>query len=205
MDRTMVIMTCVADGFEFRTFSREKGKSRDFFVFRSTFENLAAYGYTIQDALESYAVLHCDHSAGTVNLRYAWLNRSGNQLSGWEETVVLDYEKLMAFVRDSARDDGPKEWRCLTAPSRRTQPPFVFRCSERLRECLENKAVRRMLVKFLQRNFMWPRAERIEFYSDFMPYSFFFQEYCNGKPAMCGGVILHGRDDMSTAYYSIHT
>ncbi len=205
MDRTMVKMSCVADGFELRTFRRETGESRDFFVSRSTFEDLAEYGYTIQDTPESYVVLYCDHFAGTMNLRYAWINRSGNQLSRWEEPLVLDYKKLMAFVRDSAKVGGPKEWKCLAVPSREAQPRFVFQCSEHLRECLENKAVQRKLIKFLRDNFKWPRAERIEFYSDWVPYSFFFQEYCDGKPGMCGSVILHGQDDMPTAYYSIHT
>lgn len=205
MNRTMVIMSCVANAFKFQTFSRAAGKSSSFYVFRNTFEDLEALGYVIRCDSNSYAVFQRDDSTGTVSIQFDWISRSGDQLSGRKETVIMDYEKLMAFVRDSAVDGGPKEWRCLTVPPRRMQPPFVFRCSERLRECLENKAVRQKLVRFLRNNFEWPRAERIEFYSDFVPYSFFFQEYCNGKPAMCGGVILHGREDMSQAYYSIHT
>jgi len=107
--------------------------------------------------------------------------------------VVLDYEKLMEFVRASAEADGPNEWRCLSLPPRRKRPRLVFRCHERLRECFGNKTVRHKLVKFLRDNFKWPRTERIEFYSDYVPYSFFFREFRGDTPVMCGGVILHGQ------------
>ena len=36
-------------------------------------------------------------------------------------------------------------------------------------------------------------------------YSFFFREYRGGQALMCGGLILHGQDDMGKAYYGIHT
>ena len=41
--------------------------------------------------------------------------------------------------------------------------------------------------------------------NDFVPYSFFFREYQGGRVCLCGGLILHGQDDMSKAYYGIHT
>lgn len=205
MNRTMVKMRCVADGIEFRTFSKAAGKSSGFYVFRNTFEDLEALGYAIRCDSNSYAVFRRDDFDETVSIRFDWISRSGDRLLGREETVVLDYGELMAFVQASAQADGPKEWRSLSMSPQRRLPRLVFCCAKRLRECIENKTVRHKLVKFLRDNFKWPRTERIEFYSDFVPYSFFFREYCNGKPAMCGGVILHEQDDMSKAYYSIHT
>ena len=163
-----------------------------FYVFCNTFEDLDALGYVIRCDSNSYAVFQRNDFDGTVSIQFDWLSRSGDQFVGRRETVVLDYGELMAFIQASAGNGGPKEWRCLSLPPRRKRPQLVFRCQERLRECLGNKAVRRKLVKSLRDHFQWPRAERIEFYSDFVPYSFFFQEYCGGKPAMCGGVILHG-------------
>lgn len=205
MNRSMVKARCVEDGIEFKTSSRAKGKSSGFFVFRDTLEDLEALGYVIRCDSGCYAVFRCDDSDGTVSISFDWLSRSGNRLIGWKETVTLDYEALMVFVRVSAEADGPKEWRCLSLPPRRKLPWLVFRCQERLRECIGNKLVRRKLVKFLRDNFKWPRTERIEFFSDFVPYSFFFREFCGGKPGICGGVILHGWEDMGKAYYSIHT
>lgn len=205
MDRTMVKASSLANGIVFQTYSRARKISEAFYVFRSTFETLETVGYAVQPSSSSYAVFQRDDFNGTVSIRFAWLNHSGDRLFGWEETVVLNYAELMAFVRASAEADGPKKWRRLSIPPHRRQPRLVFRCNERLRECLGSKAIQRKLVKFLRDNFKWPRAERVEFYSDFVPYNFFFQEYYNGKPAMCGGVILHGQEDMAKAHYSIHT
>jgi len=201
----MVKASCVADGIEFKTFSRAKGRSSGFFVFRDTFDDLAALGYVLRCDSDSYAVFRRDDTDRTVSICFDRLRSSGDRLFGWRETVVLDYEKLMEFVRASAEADGPKEWRCLALPPHRKLPRLVFRCHERLRECLGNKTVRHKLVKFLRDNFKWPRTERIEFYSDFVPYSFFFREFRGDTPVMCGGVILHGQEDMAKAYYSIHT
>lgn len=205
MNRTMVKARCIADGIEFRTFSKAAGNSNGFYVFRSTFEDLEALGYVIRCDSNSYAVFQRDDFDGTVGIQFDWLSHSGDRFVGRRKTVVLDHGKLMAFVRASARDGGPKEWRCLSLPLRRKRPRLIFRCQERLRECLGNKTVRRKLTKFLRCNFNWPKSERIEFYTDFVPYSFFFQEFCGGKNVMCGGLILHEQEDMSRAYYSIHT
>lgn len=205
MSRTMVRASRIADGFEFRTYSRGKGLSEGFYVFRSTFEDLEQRGYTVQISSGPYAEFQRNNFDGTVKIRFVWLNRSGNRLSGEEETVVVSYESLMTFVRINAQADGPVTWRELDISLRKVRPRLVFRCHERLRECLDNKTVRRKLVKFLRNNFNWPYSERIEFYTDFVPYSFSFQEFCGGKNVMCGGVILHGQEDMSKAYYSIHT
>lgn len=205
MNRTMVKARCVADGIEFRTFSRAKGMSSRFFVFRNTFEDLETIGYAIRCDSGSYVVFQRDDADRTVSISFDWLTVSGDQLLGWKETVTLDYEALMVFVRASTEADGPQEWRCLSLPPRRKLPRLVFRCQERLRECIGNRLIRRKLVKFLRDNFKWPRTERIEFFSDFVPYSFSFQEFRGDTPVMCGGVILHEQDDMAKAYYSIHT
>lgn len=205
MDRTMVKAVCIADWIKFRTVRRGCRTLDWIAVSRSVFEDLEAHGYAAQNGFNSFAVFRRDGFRGTVSIRLAWLNCCGHRLSGWEECVILDYEKLMAFVRDSAVPNGPKEWRGLSVVPRTPRPRLVFRCDERLRECLDNKLVRHKLVKFLRDNFRWPRSERVEFYTDFEPYSFFFQEYCGGKPAMCGGLILHGQENMEKAYYSIHT
>ena len=75
---------------------------------------------------------------------------------------------------------------------------------------MNNGRVYRKLMKFLRTRFQWPDTDEIVLYGDFEPYSFLFREYRRGKggdleAAMCGGVILHGQEDMKTAYYSTHT
>ena len=84
-------------------------------------------------------------------------------------------------------------------------PKLEFCGKENLHAALENKTVRRKLVKFLRDNFWWKSASKICFYDDFLSYSFTFREFRNGKPGMCGGLILHGQENLDRAYYSIHT
>ncbi|MCH5174248.1 MAG: hypothetical protein J1D85_08610, partial [Bacteroidales bacterium] len=65
---------------------------------------------------------------------------------------------------------------------------------------------RHKLGKALATNFNWPGADEVRLANDFVPYSFFFQEFRNGRPCLCGGLILHSQEeDMGKAYYGIHT
>ena len=70
---------------------------------------------------------------------------------------------------------------------------------------VDNKLVRRKLSKFLRNHFNWPSATEVRFFGDFEPYSFFFREYRKDQAGICGGLILHGRENMDKAYYSVHT
>lgn len=54
-------------------------------------------------------------------------------------------------------------------------------------------------------NFNWPRSDEVHLYNDFTPYSFFFREFAGGRACLCGGLILHGQEDMNKAYYGLHT
>ena len=38
-----------------------------------------------------------------------------------------------------------------------------------------------------------------------LPYSFFFEEYTPYGRGICGGIILHGAEDLAKAQYSVHT
>ena len=70
---------------------------------------------------------------------------------------------------------------------------------------ITKKAIRRKLVRSLRDEFHWPQSEQIEFYDDFLPYSFTFKEYRGGKAVMTGGLILHNQENISKSHYSIHT
>lgn len=47
--------------------------------------------------------------------------------------------------------------------------------------------------------------EKIVIYDDGQPYSFFFEEYTPYGRGICGGIILHGAEDLAKAQYSVHT
>ena len=74
-----------------------------------------------------------------------------------------------------------------------------------LRDVVANVTVRRKLARFLSRNFRYRNVTEIRMFNDFVPYSFFFREMIGEQSGICGGVILHGQNDLKTAKYSIHT
>ncbi len=48
-------------------------------------------------------------------------------------------------------------------------------------------------------NFNWPKSDTVHFYSDWEPYSFFFQESRSEGDGSCGGLILHHSSGMKDA------
>ena len=93
----------------------------------------------------------------------------------------------------------------LSIDNSHKQPQLIFKSSKNLHAALTDSTIRRKLVRSLRDEFHWPQSERIEFYDNFLPYSFTFKEIMNGKSAMTGGLILHNQDDIQKSHYSIHT
>lgn len=129
----------------------------------------------------------------------------GGEVRGWEESVAIPYAPLLVFMGESAKEGGPETWKHLSVRST-SRPRLVFHAQERLRECVANKTVRGKLARALRDNFRTPFVEQIDFYHDFAPYSFFFQEVRNGRDGICGGLIFHDhQNDLKKASYSVHT
>ena len=61
--------------------------------------------------------------------------------------------------------------------------------------------LRHKLGKFLDQHFNWYNYERIVLTDDYLPYSFFFEGYMVQGAKTCGGVILHGEENIQTAKY----
>jgi hypothetical protein len=83
---------------------------------------------------------------------------------------------------------------------------IAFLSRKNLRAVAETKMLRKRLGKFMGNHFLrWKGSRQIILYDDFEPYSFFFQEQTPYGAGICGGVILHGRENLKKAYYGIHT
>lgn len=80
-----------------------------------------------------------------------------------------------------------------------------FHSRKNLKAVVENPILRHKLGKFLDQHFNWYNYERIVLTDDYLPYSFFFEGYMVQGTKTCGGVILHGEEDIQTAKYGIHT
>lgn len=203
-NRTLVKVYAGENCIGFRTISRRRKSTQRYLVTRDQLARLEYEPQIITQDIHSFAVLRRDSDAGTLNINFSWLSgRSGGKLEGWEEMVTLPYDALVAFVQASARESGPKEWKTLSIEKVIT-PQIVFVDKDKLRKCLENRVVRKKLARALRDNFRCD--ERVEFYHDFMAYSFMFQSFRSGWSPLVGGLIFHNYDgDLKKASYSVHT
>lgn len=201
--RTLVKIIATKHCLVFRTISRERKSPHAFYIPRDEFEELEDLldpSATFND-IRSFAELRRNIPKKTVTIRFTWLSGSEEDLSGWSETVTIPYEKLIHLAR---RATGGEAWNVLSIVEAEA-PRLVFSAGKNIRAVARDKRVRRKLAKCLRDNFRWQESELVQFYDDFVPYSFSFREIRNGQPGICGGLILHGREDMSTAHYSVHT
>ena len=202
-NKTLISMIFRTDCIELRTISRSRKSPHRFYIMRHRLEDLEHEAEIIVHDINSFAVLRRDF--GAVVIEITWLSGDERNVSGYKETVILPYDKLVAYLHQSTSEDNPVTWKTLSIDNSCKRPQLVFKSKKNLHNALANVTIRRKLVRALCREFNWPHSEKIEFYDDYMPYSFSFCEIKNGKSAMNGGLILHGQENMQTAHYSIHT
>ena len=202
MKKTLVKITIIDKFLSFRTITKEQKSPHSFMIPKGLIDDL--YDLTTAILCEydcgSFARIWRDPLRETVHIHFYWLHRSGFRLVGWEQAIILPFHELMSFNKGYSGD----EWTCLSLE----QPPLprlVFCSKNNLRAAVNEPTVRRKLSRFLRDNFRYPGADEIRLYDDLVPYSFFFQEVQDGRIGICGGVILHGQDNMKTAQYSLHT
>lgn len=203
--RTLVHMIFGVDNISLRTVNRSRRSPHRFYIQKHSLEELEHRSWIIVHDISSFAVLHRGLLAGTIEIEFNWLERIGDDLSGYQETIILPYHQIMERFQERVLKGEPVEWKTLSIDTTRKQPRIVFKSRKNLHDALANGIIRRKLVRFLRDQFRWPYSERVEFYDDFMPYSFIFKEIRGGEPVVTGGLILHGQEDLEHAYYSLHT
>ena len=202
-DRTMVKMRASGDYIIFRTITKSK-KSGELYVRRS---ELTALEHTDQVIAwdGSFAVFTRDRIDGTVCIRFYWMNMSDTgSFTGRRQDVTLPFKPFMDFVKWSVFEEQPQKWSALSIEPR-FSPKLTFVSTRNLHAALADKLTRRKLSKFLRDNFHWRNSTEVIFYDDYIPRSFFFREIRKDAVGICGGLILHGQENMAKAYYSIHT
>lgn len=157
--------------------------------------------------LDSFAKLRLEQATGHTDMlviQFTWLSQSGiHSVTGWKETVRVPYERFHAFAVGNGCEAG-ETWRLLSVPEPMA-PRLVFQSKRNLKAVSSNAVLRHKLGVALHRNFNWRNCEKVIFTDDFVPYSFSFQSYTSQGPDLCGGLILHGQEDLKTSYYGIHT
>ena len=161
-----------------------------------------------REDIHSYAELRlCDAVGGAKVLEFSftWLKDAGrDSVSGYTERIRLPYEPFRSYAAGEKENIDGTRWRLLSIPEQ-SRPKLEFHSRKNLKAVVENPILRHKLGKFLDQHFNWYNYERIVLTDDYLPYSFFFEGYMVPGAKTCGGVILHGGENIQTAKYGIHT
>lgn len=195
-NRIMVKITENEDSFAVKTISRGFRCQHIFYILKSELEKMFRDGSVIVRDILSYANLRY-HKSEKIEITFSWLDDSGNStLTGRTETVYLPYDIFDSYENGNGR-------KVLSILDK--LPKIKFQSQNNLHNVVRNTHLRNKLGKFLDRNFKWVDYNCIVIYDDFLPYNFFFETCSLYGKGICGGIILHGVDNLETAYYSIHT
>ncbi|MCI8672785.1 MAG: DUF4120 family protein [Lachnospiraceae bacterium] len=206
-NRIMVKLSVSDDCISLRTFSRGYHSPQRFILTKSELLELDEKRYLTVSDIRSFAKLALRKTMEqeeVLEIDFTWLNDAGSgKVSGVTETVRLSYEKFRELAKESGEDGTQKKMLSLKDDSRIR---IAFLSRKNLRAVAETKMLRKRLGKFMGNHFLrWKDSRQIILYDDFEPYSFFFQEQTPYGAGICGGVILHGRENLKKAYYGIHT
>lgn len=190
-----------------QTISARMKSPHRFYVSYGEFDRLQRDGRIITSDIHSFAEIRLDEKHDRIEFDFTWLiGHSFDRVEGTEQTVTLRWSAFRAFLQNCRQPDGPESFKAISLDTPRERPRLVFAGNKaNLRAAIDNRHIRHKLGKALMANFNWPDADEICLTNDFLPYSFFFREFRDGQPRICGGLILHNQDDMSKAYYGIHT
>lgn len=206
-DRIMLRAHADENTVQFRTISARMKSPQRFFVSYDELDRLQRDGSIISNDIHSFAQIRLDEQRDRITFEFTWLTRHCyGRVEGFEQTVRIRWSRFQAFLEECRQPDGPREFKALSLDVSRHRPRLVFDGNRaNLRAAIGDPMIRRKLGKALMANFQWPDADEIHLTNDFTPYSFFFREFRGGRALMCGGLILHGQEDMPKAYYGIHT
>lgn len=190
-----------------RTISARMKSPQQFYICYDEFDRLQQCGRIITSDIHSFATIRLDERRDRIVFDFTWLmGHSFGRVEGTEQTVALRWSAFQAFLQNCRQPGGPELFKAISLETPRGRPRLVFDGNkENLHAALGNRHIRHKLGKALMTNFNWPDADEIYLTNDFVPYSFFFREFRDGQPRICGGLILHSQEDMSKAYYGIHT
>lgn len=205
--RIMVKISASEDSITLRTFSKEYHSPHGFILTEKELLELEEKRYMTVSDIRSFAKLALRKTMEqeeVLEIEFTWLNDvGGGKVSGRTETIRLSYGMFTEFIKESRENGIQKRMLSLEEKDR---PKIEFQSRKNLKTVAETKVLRKKLGKFMGNHFLrWKGSRQITLYDDFQPYSFFFREQTPYGDGICGGVILHNREDLKKAYYGIHT
>ncbi len=206
-ERVMVKMEAGEGCVILRTISRKRRSPQRFIMLKKELGELEEKKRVILRDIHSFADIRLYKSAqgrDTLEITFFWLSDSGfGDVKGWSQRVILRYEDFLACLENS-RQSGGKGQRLLSIEEY-CRHKIEFKSFANLKEVAKVPLLRKKLGHFLAGNFNWTGYERIVITDDFVPYSFYFIGYTPYGKGICGGIILHGQENLRKAYYGMHT
>ncbi len=152
-DRTLVYMIFRTDCISLRTVRRSRKSPHRFYIPRSGLEKLEHTFRFIAHDINSFAVLHRDVGVGTVEIEITWLSGDSHALSGYQETIILPYDQIAAYLYKSIFEESPVVWKTLSIDNSHKRPQLIFNSRKNLHAALANRTVRHKLVRSLRDEF----------------------------------------------------
>jgi hypothetical protein len=207
-DDKLVIHTVARDNDKI---FRYKGKSDRFFFYKELVLKAIQTGKAIIDKdIRNFAEVSVFEVHNIIRFSITWIKSSSMQTPfvAKQEDIYIEFGKFLDWLYS---DD--EEYSALDKRNARpNKVVFTESGMKKVREVLSSQVVKRKFVKALSKNFFFgssTEGRRIEFFSDFLDFSFYWRELINGKQCMTGGLILHrdfkDPENLSKAHYSIHT
>lgn len=206
--RTMLKLSASGECVSMRTVSRGFRSPHRFVLLEKELEELGEKRYALSTDIRSFVEMRLERADAERNdiivIKFVWLGDAGEgKLSGTEETLRFSWDVFREKVAKSRSLSGAAV--NLLAMKDARLPKVEFHSREHLKEVAEMPALRKKLGKFLANHLAWRGSIRVMVYDDFVPYSFFFREERACGTGLCGGIILHGQEDLKKAHYGIHT
>lgn len=204
-DRILVKVNVLEHEISLKTVSRNFKAPHFFYILKERLLELEDGKSIVVKDCGSFAELTLRQSAEgrkTLYITFSWLEEeTDGEMIGWRETVKLPYDR---FYQRALKDKSDGEWKMLSLLDN-SNSKIRFESRHNLYNVARNPRVRKKLGRFLSNHFQWHRSQQIVLSDDFSPFSFCFQEYRDEGEGMFGAVILHGQENLKTAYYGIHT
>lgn len=154
MERIMVKISADEEFVSLSTYSRRRGRSGQFVLWRRELGELREKGKILSMDGYSFARLSLHkkpEGEEILKVEITWLHSSGDNLIGRLELLSLVYQDFLCCVEESTLAGGKTCRRLSLTECHR--PTIEFNSRRNLKKIAQRKGMRRKLGKFLDRHF----------------------------------------------------
>lgn len=186
-------------------------KSDDFYFRKELIKEAIRTNRTMIDRdIFSFAEVALFEVHNIIRFNFTWVKSSNAQTPfvARREDIYIQYGKFHDWLYSDAKSYSALDMK----NAKPNKVVFTESGMKKIKEVISSPVIKRKFIKALSRNFFLgssTEGKRIEFFSDFLDYSFYWREVVNNMRGLDGGLILHrdynNPENLSKARYSIHT